>query len=204
MLKLGIRGGRGVDLHRVELAFDHDWLIKWTEEESQQDAKFLMCQDGVWELKLYSKGHWLNDALDDATELIDLFIKCFPKLHTGDEVFNPTFHGVRKCKAKVKDHFETATKFDEVFEMVCLRRLGARLRPYAIRRFNANATQSSSTEVRTAHARLMGTSLKNLDGAYDSRSDQEKSFLATQVQRFQYDPRFEPSCQNQVLPAPHG
>jgi len=207
MLKLATRGGRGVDLHAVWLAFDHDWTLQWLEDHNTgtDDHKFLLRREDNWELIIYSKGHWINDSLEDATPLLDLYCKCFPHLKYGDVLFNPTFHGVRPSKAEVRDHFPIATKFDEVFQTVAHRRWGVPIRPYALRRYNCtnlHRAHEASDEVRRSHCALMGTGLPNIDGgAYDDRSDLEKSFLASMVQRFQFDPLYNPTVHNRILPA---
>jgi hypothetical protein len=204
MMKLATRGGRGVDLNSVWLAFQQDWVLEWLREHPHaEDTKFLIRKESTWELVLFSKGHFVHEALEDTTPLLDLFRHCFPHLAYGDQLFTPTYHGVRTTKAHVQAHFTTTAKFDDMFEAVCHRLIGVRIRPYALRRYNAtnlHRLQEASDEVRRSHCSLMGTGLANLATTYDDRSDLEKGFLASTVQRFQFDPRFDPRVHNRLLP----
>ena len=205
MLKLAARGGRGVDLHSVWLALDQEWVLQWLcDHPNSAETKLLIRRESTWELVVYSKGHLVHEALTDATPILDLFWRCFPHLVYGDRLFTPTFHGARWSKANVQECFETTAKFDEMFEAVCQRRVGVRIRPYALRRYNAthlHAIEGASDEVRRSHCSLMGTGLGNLETTYDTRSDVEKGFLASIVQRFQFDPRFDTKVHNRILPA---
>jgi hypothetical protein len=204
MLQLATRGGRGVDLSSVWLAFEQDWVLQWLRDcPHAENAKFLIRKESTWELILFSKGHFVHESLEDTTPLLDLFRFCFPHLGFRDHLFTPTYHGVKLSKAHVQDHFTTTSKFDDTFEAMCYRLIGVRIRPYALRRYNAtnlHRLQEASDEVRRSHCSLMGTGLANLETTYDDRSDLEKGFLASTVQRFQFDPRFDPIVHNRLLP----
>ena len=202
MLKLATRGGRGVDLSAIWLALDNDWVFEWLRDNEIRAANMLFKRGDAWELCLYSKRHFIHEALNDMTEILDLFHRCFPWLAFGDDLFTPTFHGVRFTKAHVQEYFPSTTKFDDVFESVCLQHLGARIRPYALRRYNATNLQriDASKEVKRSHCALMGTGMANMEDTYNARSDLEKSFLASTVQRFQFDPRFDRTVHNRLLP----
>lgn len=204
MLKLAARGGRGVDLHAVWISFDQDWILEWLcDNPRAEDTNFVVRREDTWELVLYSKGHFIHVVLEDATALLDLFCRCFPCLGYGDRLFNPTYHGVRSSRHRVQEYFTTTAKFDEVFEGVCERRIGVRIRPYALRRYNAtnlHRLKEASDEVRRSHCSAMGTGIGNLETTYDDRSDPEKGHLASSVQRFGDDPRFDPEVYNRLVP----
>ena len=112
-------------------------------------------------------------------------------------------HGTRYTKAVVKDYFGCSARFIEYFEIVTKKHAGVELRPKRLRRGNAEQLQemNATPEVRQSFSALMGTGIKNLEGAYDQRSALAKGFLAAEVQRRQFCPLFNPEQQTVVMPA---
>jgi hypothetical protein len=207
MCKLGCRGGRGVDLHQLYMAWTRQTTSEWLESGELEDGACVLVghrdsEDG-WELLVNTKGHFVDVVLSDASRLLDLYHRCFPWLEEGDIYFSPCMHGTRVTKSRVEGYFEDSAKFADYFGIVTKRQLGMALRPYDVRRMNSRNLQAinASSEVKKSHSVLMGTGVPNLEGTYDDRSTTEKGFLASQVQRYQFSPLFTPRYHNRMAPA---
>lgn len=210
MLKLVRRGGRTVDLHQLRLSASEATAGAWISADEQWDDKLTFVVgggDAPWELLLLSsKKHFIASSLDDTAALLELYVKCFPRVQYEESfMFTPTMHGVRHSRSPNQHSFPTAAKFADYFEGLtrsefCIEK---GIRPYEMRRLQAKNLQrnNATKEVRDSHASLLGTSVANLEGAYDRRSAHEQSFLATQVQTYQFHPAFSPTEQNKVAPA---
>jgi len=204
MLKMGSRGGRGVELHQLYIV-DEPTARAWAEEPREDEQCYALAvrsEDARWEFIGQSKDHCLRSSLDDAAPLLELWHKCFPDHEPSDCVFTPTMHGCRASKAKQPDFFPKVQMFAEYFELVAKRELGRELTPYAVRRLNASNLQvmNASPEVQLSHAALMGTGVANLQGTYDRRSEKSKSYLASQVQRHQFNPMFLETEHDRMVP----
>ncbi len=194
MLKMSCRGGRGVDLQRICLADEADaesWIS--SEEIGEHGALLVASADGVdkYELLLLdTKGHVVRASLDDVSVLLNVFFLCFQGMvQWGDYLFTPCQHGSRLSKSHVQEWFQTSGAFGDYFDLVTKRELGYGFRPYAVRRMNAESlqTMNATPEVKLSHSALMGTGVAKLEGPYDRRSAKAKGFLASQVQRHQFD-----------------
>ena len=136
--------------------------------------------------------------------ILDLYDICFKgRIGDGDYLFTPAMHGVRHTKSMLRYRFDTSGRFSDYFKSVALRRLGRELRPYAVRRLNAENLQriDASEEVQNSHSALMGTGVQNLRGCYDQRTQLEKGFPASEVQRFQFSNCFAELKQTMIVPA---
>ena len=188
MLKLQGRGNRGIDSHQIIVADCEEVVKEWAADSNIDSTDVILIKGAAsWELLvLNSKGHFIHHALNDMQALLDLYEFCFQgHVGNGDFLFTPSMHGVRPTKAVVTHRFEDSGKYGDYFKSVALQRLGHELRPYGVRRLNAENLQriDASAEVQNSHSALMGTGVRNLHGCYDQRSQLEKGFLASEVQR---------------------
>ena len=204
MLRLECRGGRGVDLQRLYMAYTFEKAKEWSKDIDDGDS-LLIGPEPKWQILIPdSKQHFIHQSLDDETPLLDLWLKCFPSLEYGTYIFTPSMHGVRGTKAEISDYFDKSSQFAIYFQKVCETRLEIYgLTPKGVRRLNAEnlARIDASKEVMVSHSALLGTGTRNLEETYDCRSAREKGYLASQVQRFQFCPLYNPTVHNKILPA---
>jgi len=203
MCLMAARGGRAVDLYRVYLGFTKQNADEWLPDIAEHGGVIVGSIGQQWELLVKSKAHFVHSVLHDAGQLLDLYSKCFPELSAGAMLFSPAMHGVRSSRSRVQDEFESSTKLSDYFAIVTKQRFGLELTPYTLRRMNSMNLQSidASPEVRRSHSALLGTGVANLEGTYDRRSEKEKGFVASEVQRLQFNELFVGHAHNVMVPA---
>ena len=207
LMKLSMRGNRGVDLMRIYIGQSEETIKEWVRIGDAEPSDVILVAKPSWRLIVYSsKKHYLHHELNDEAELLDLFAQCFPEeiaSDTGKLLFTPAMHGTRDNRSTTQDHFKDSTRFLEYFAIVTKKHMGVGIRPKKLRCGNAQQLQAmnATPEVRQSFSALMGTGVKNLENAYDRRSALEKGFLASEVQRWQFCPLYDPSQQTFAMPA---
>ena len=211
MWKIASRGGRSIDLHRVKLGVsshvawnDTETRSNWlnSQEFDRDDSILCLNSDQQWQLVvLDSKGHLLRNDASDLADLLELYLRCFPDLDFGDLLFTPRMHGARSSRHHVQDYFDTAGVFSDFFARSTETHMGVAMRPYDLRRANASklASTNASTEVKKSFSSLLGTGIRNLETVYDNRTELDKSFMASQIQKHEFNPAFNEASQNRIL-----
>jgi len=189
------RGPRGIELYKLCFVTSEAEAAYIAKEElySQGGACLIRHDHGTfrsYEVYAPSVKKHVNRCATNHDALIDLFLECVPPLKVGELMFTPTMHGLRECRANNKYQFDSATWSDYIQGMT-KRRLGVALRPNAFRQIRStHVTRFASPEVLASTAASMATSTRRLRDTYAQHPVHARTWLSTQVAKFEFDPRF--------------
>ena len=203
---LHTRAPRAIELYKLHFAdtvAEADYFVK--EELMPHGGSVLIRHDhgSYRSYEIYVpavKGH-VNRQATNHDALLDLLFKSTP-MATGELIFTPNMHGLRACKARDQHQFDSATWSDYIKGMT-QRRFGVALRPTEMRRIRStHTTRFASEEVLNSTAAAMATSARRLDDTYSQKPMSERTWLSTQVSKFEFDPRFVGDSATVTVPTP--
>lgn len=190
------RAPRGVELYKLVYATSEAEAANMVKEDllpGEGGGAILIRHDhGSYRtFEIYApdvKKH-VNRCATNHDALLDLFFESVP-LRVGEFVFTPNMHGLRDCKAKNLYQFDSSTWSDYIKGMT-KRRLGVPLRPNDLRRIRStHATRFASEEVLASTAASMATSTRRMFDTYSQTPMHARTWLSTQVNKFEFDHRF--------------